>query len=112
MTWILSVLYLVFVKEGGKVTVADINEDEGLKTVLDFKSRYGKERIHFVTLDVTDAKQFKAAFDATEAFFKAKVHGLVNNAGINHTQGWRKCMDIDIVRTEINGNLKERENEI
>ena len=37
-------------------------------------------------------------FDSTEKFFGGKVEILVNNAGINHSMGWKKCMDVDIVR--------------
>ena len=36
-------------------------------------------------------------YEGAEAFFKETVDIFCNNAGINHTFGWRKCMDIDFV---------------
>ena len=39
----------------------------------------------------------KALYDGAEEYFGGKVSIFCNNAGINHTAGWKKCMDIDIV---------------
>ena len=36
-------------------------------------------------------------YDGCEEHFNAKVDIFCNNAGINTAQGWRKCMDINIV---------------
>jgi len=37
----------------------------------------------------------------TEEHFKKPVQLLVNNAGVSHHAGWKKCMEIDIVREII-----------
>jgi 15-hydroxyprostaglandin dehydrogenase (NAD) len=79
------------------VTISDVSENAGHETTVALAKTYGSEKVHFVHCDVTNEGQFKDLWDASEAFFKAPVDVLVNNAGINHTQGWKKCMDIDIV---------------
>jgi 3-oxoacyl-[acyl-carrier protein] reductase len=74
-----------------------VAEDVGQEAAAELAKAHGGERVHFVRCDVTVEEQFRALWDASEAFFKAPVDVLVNNAGVNHTYGWRKCMDINIV---------------
>ena len=47
--------------------------------------------------DVTKLEELTALYDGAEEHFKAKVDIFCNNAGINTSLGWRKCMDINIV---------------
>ena len=37
----------------------------------------------------------------SEEFFGEKVEVLVNNAGINHAQGWEKCLSVNLVRKAL-----------
>jgi len=53
--------------------------------------------VHFVRCDVTKQDELVALYDEAENYFKDKVDIWCNNAGINHTAGWKKCMDIDIM---------------
>ena len=46
---------------------------------------------------MTSLEEVTALYEGAEAFFKETVDIFCNNAGINHTFGWRKCMDIDFV---------------
>ena len=79
------------------MTIADILEPEGRKTAKELGAQHGKNKVHFASCDVTKPEDFKSTWDSTEAFFNGKVHGLVNNAGINGGQGWKICMDINMV---------------
>ena len=88
-------------QEGGKVTIADILEDEAKKTVKELREQYGKGKVHFAFCDVTMPRDFVTTWDSTEEFFKGKVYGLVNNAGINGSQGWKLCMDINMVTRNV-----------
>ena len=46
---------------------------------------------------MTKQESLVSLYDGCEEHFKAKVDIFCNNAGINTAQGWRKCMDINIV---------------
>ena len=50
-----------------------------------------------VRCDVTNEDDLTALYDGCEKHFGGKVDIFCNNAGINHTAGWKKCMQIDIV---------------
>ena len=83
------------------MTVSDVDEKEGAKTADAFKKSFGDDKAHFVRCDVTSTAEFNALWDASEKFFAKSVDALVNNAGINHLSGWKKCMDIDILSNNL-----------
>src|SRR6185437_16476839 len=66
----------MLVKEGGKVVIGDILDDEG-KTLADDIG----ESARYVHLDVTEADQWDAAVATALGEF-GKLNVLVNNAGI------------------------------
>lgn len=70
-----------FVNAGMKVAVADIREDALRSVDAEFAGAGKAERIITIQLDVTDRAAMRGAADATEKAF-AKVHVLVNNAGV------------------------------
>lgn len=80
----------IFAREGAKVIVADILEDEGRKVVDEIVSSGGEAS--FIALDVVSEDQWQTAIDAT-----VSLHGglniLVNNAGISG--GVVDRMDVD-----------------
>merc|ERR1712142_346909 len=82
---------------GAKVCLSDLRTDTGTETRLEFEEKYGKENVHFIQCDVTKQDDLIALYDGCEEYFKAKVDIFCNNAGINTAQGWRKCMDINII---------------
>ena len=51
----------------------------------------------FQRCNVTKEDELMALYDEAEEHFGGKVSIFCNNAGINHTAGWKKCMDVDIV---------------
>lgn len=94
----------LFTKEGAKVVVADICEEDGLKTVEDIKKEGGDAT--FVKVDVANSKESanmcKVAYDSY-----GKIDILFNNAGIqgyvNHDIAH---MDEEIFDRFIRVNLK------
>jgi 2,5-dichloro-2,5-cyclohexadiene-1,4-diol dehydrogenase 2 len=88
----------LFASEGAAVCVADINDEGGQAVVEDIEKAGG--RAIFVRLDVTDAKQWKAAVTRVEEVF-GSLTILCNNAGANFRVGfdeqteemWHTVMD-------------------
>ena len=72
----------IFAREGARVVVADLLENEGQQTVDRIKAAGGQAR--FVKLDVTSEAQWRGAVEATVGAFGA-LDVLVNNAGISGT---------------------------
>jgi NAD(P)-dependent dehydrogenase (short-subunit alcohol dehydrogenase family) len=90
----------IFAREGAKVAVADILEEEGRKVAAEIVEQNGAAR--FVPLDVTSEGAWKEAIDRTiEAFGTLDI--LVNDAGIAgsafdelyETEGWDRLMAVN-----------------
>ncbi len=90
----------IFAREGAKVVVADMLEDEGRRVVAGIVAANGAAR--FQPLDVTDEATWKAAVEATVAAY-GKLDVLVNNAGISgsavddlyDTEAWDRIMAVN-----------------
>lgn len=90
----------IFAREGARVVIGDLLEEEGLKVVAEIGEAGGKAL--FVRLDVTDESDWRSAVEAAVEHF-GKVDILVNNAAILRTQGlletteeiWDEVMDIN-----------------
>jgi NAD(P)-dependent dehydrogenase (short-subunit alcohol dehydrogenase family) len=90
----------MFAREGAKVVVADLLEQEGQQVVAAITAAGGEAR--FVRLDVTREEDWQEAVSTTVATF-GKLDILVNNAGISgtftpdkmSTEGWDRIMDIN-----------------
>ena len=94
----------MFAREGARVAVADILEEEGRGVVAGIESDGGRAR--FVRLDVTDEANWESAVAQTvEAFGRLDI--LVNNAGISgsgyqdvtDTVAWNDLMTINATGT-------------
>ena len=70
----------IFAREGAKVVVTDVLEEEGRRVVADITKANGAAV--FRRLDVSSETEWKAAVDATLAEFK-KLDILVNDAGLS-----------------------------
>jgi NAD(P)-dependent dehydrogenase (short-subunit alcohol dehydrogenase family) len=68
----------LFVQEGAKVVVSDINEEAGQKTVAQIREGGGDAT--FIRLDVTQEQDWVRTIQATVASY-GKLNILVNNAG-------------------------------
>src|SRR5438094_2854871 len=90
----------IFAREGAKVVVADVLEEEGRAVVADITQANGAAI--FRRLDVSSETEWKAAVDATLAEFN-KLDILVNDAGLSgsavedlfDTAAWDQLMAIN-----------------
>ena len=90
----------MFAKEGAKVAIADVREEDGRKLEAEI-TEIGGEAI-FVALDVTQEDQWESAVAKVVAQF-GKLDILVNNAGISgsgepdytSTDAWDRLMNIN-----------------
>ncbi|MBN9562419.1 MAG: glucose 1-dehydrogenase [Alphaproteobacteria bacterium] len=89
-----------FAREGAKVMIGDVLEDDGRKVAADIASAGGTAA--FAKLDVTDEENWKAVVEQTVRQF-GKLDILVNNAGISgsgyqdlmSTQAWETVMGVN-----------------
>jgi NAD(P)-dependent dehydrogenase (short-subunit alcohol dehydrogenase family) len=90
----------LFAKEGAKVTIGDVLEDEGRKLEAEINATGGEAL--FVRLDVTHEADWQKAVEATVKRF-GKLDVLVNNAGISGrgrvedttVEEWDRVMDVN-----------------
>src|SRR5438094_2347842 len=90
----------IFAREGAKVVVADVLEEEGRAVVADITQANGAAI--FRRLDVSSETEWKAAVDATLAEFN-KLDILVNDAGLSgsavedlfDTAAWDQLMAVN-----------------
>ena len=96
-----SVEAQMFAREGARVVLTDINDAPG--KALAAKIRKAGGRALYVSLDVTNPKQWKRAIAEVRREFGA-LHVLVNNAGIVSRVGimdvdmadWARTLDINV----------------
>ena len=90
----------IFAREGAKVVIADILEEEGRRVEAEI-AEAGGDAV-FMRLDVTDEDNWATAVEATVARY-GKLDVLVNNAGIGRgntpdelrTEDWDALMNIN-----------------
>ncbi|KAI9138293.1 hypothetical protein BKA69DRAFT_1041046 [Paraphysoderma sedebokerense] len=90
-------------EKGGKVVIADINEELGRKVSAELNKRYNSKRTVFVKTDVTKTGDLKRMFEVGMKEF-GKIDILANNAGIaedgfwlmDKDERWKKVIDIDL----------------
>jgi NAD(P)-dependent dehydrogenase (short-subunit alcohol dehydrogenase family) len=90
----------LFAKEGAKVTIGDVLEDEGRKLEAEINANGGEAL--FVPLDVTREGDWQRAVEATARRF-GRLNVLVNNAGISGggrveeatVEDWDRVMDVN-----------------
>ncbi|HXH10926.1 MAG TPA: glucose 1-dehydrogenase [Alphaproteobacteria bacterium] len=90
----------LFAREGAKVVIADILEDDGRKLEAEVHQTGGEAM--FLRTDVTSEADWQRLVDAAVARF-GKLDILVNNAGLSSTseadpmstEGWRRIMEVN-----------------
>lgn len=88
-------------KEGAKVVIGDLKEEDGQKAVAEIKAA-GGEAV-FVKLNVTDETAWKAAIEQTLKLY-GRLDIAVNNAGIAYSgsvestslEDWRRVQSINL----------------
>jgi NAD(P)-dependent dehydrogenase (short-subunit alcohol dehydrogenase family) len=91
----------VFLREGARVVIADVNRKEGEKAAAELK-RDGAGPI-FIECDVSQEQAIRRMVEETVAHFKA-LHILVNNAGIGvyktvldtSAEEWDRCQAVNL----------------
>lgn len=91
-----------FLKEGASVYIFDVNQEEGARTVSEFKPAYD-DKVNFFKVDITDEKSVEQSI---EKIIKdeGRIDILVNNAGITRDnlilrmslEDWKKVIDINL----------------
>src|SRR2546426_6543679 len=90
----------LFAREGAKVVIADLHEDEGTRLAAEITAAASEAL--FVRTDVTSEDDWRQAVQTTVAQF-GKLDILVNNAGLSSTSeadpmdtdGWRRIMEVN-----------------
>ena len=91
----------VFVREGAKVTIADVDREAGEKTSAELAKSGGD--VMFARCDVSSESDVKSLIDTTLKRFGA-LHVLVNNAGIGvyksvldaSAEEWDRCLAVNL----------------
>ena len=91
----------VFVREGARVVIADVNRAEGEKAATELAAGTGE--VVFIHCDVSSESSIREMIEKTLAQFKA-LHVLVNNAGIGvykpvletSTEEWDRCLAVNL----------------
>ncbi len=90
----------LFAREGAKVAIADIREDDARKVEAEIAEAGGEAMV--IMLDVTQEDQWESSVASVVAMF-GRLDILVNNAGISgsgetdhqSTEAWDRLMDIN-----------------
>jgi len=91
----------VLAREGAKVVVADVNDEEGRRTADRLRGIGGE--VMFIRTDVGDETQVRAMVDRTVSQH-GRLHILVNNAAIGvytpvhetTTEAWERCLRVNL----------------
>ncbi len=100
----------LFAREGAKVAIADMLEEEGRQVAAEITQANGAAIFH--KLDVTSEAEWRAAIDATMAAF-GRLDILVNDAGISGSavedlfdaQAWERLMAVNATGTFLGMKL-------
>jgi NAD(P)-dependent dehydrogenase (short-subunit alcohol dehydrogenase family) len=100
----------IFAREGAKVAIADMLEEEGRRVAAEITQANGAAIFH--KLDVTSEAEWRAAIEATLAAF-GKLDILVNDAGISgsavedlfDTAAWERLMAVNATGTFLGMKL-------
>jgi NAD(P)-dependent dehydrogenase (short-subunit alcohol dehydrogenase family) len=91
----------LFAREGARVLVADVLDEEGKAVAASISSNAGQAR--YQHLDVTSEKDWQAAVDTALSSY-GRLDILVNNAGVSGSHPDR--LSLDVWDTQMNINAK------
>jgi NAD(P)-dependent dehydrogenase (short-subunit alcohol dehydrogenase family) len=93
----------MFVQQGGRVLIGDVDDTEGQKCSMGIAKKFGEDKVNYIHLDVSDPVQCQSAVDTTVAKFGG-VHCLLNSA-IKMAPGMLKDLSLQDWNTMINVGL-------
>ena len=71
-----------YAEEGACIVLSDLDEDRLEKTRLEFVEKFGKDAVHAVAFNITDAASIVNAFESTALVFGG-IDIVVNSAGLS-----------------------------
>ncbi|XP_071316847.1 15-hydroxyprostaglandin dehydrogenase [NAD(+)]-like [Trachinotus anak] len=86
----------IFLQNGAKVALLDVNETAGKSLMEALSKQYGQDRALFLKCDVESDELIKAAFQKTTETFGG-MDILCNNAGILNERTWEKTVSINLM---------------
>ncbi|XP_026317006.1 15-hydroxyprostaglandin dehydrogenase [NAD(+)]-like [Hyposmocoma kahamanoa] len=88
-------------KQGAKVSICDIDSDNGEQIADDLGAKYGRKNVLFCQCDVTDYPQYEEAFEMTLKVFK-RLDIVINNAGVMNDRFWELEVDVNLDQYHVN----------
>lgn len=97
-----------FLSEGSDVAIMDVNDNQGNKTIDDFKHEFPDKKVLFFNSDVSDHDSAEKSINDIHQHF-GRIDVLVNNAGITRdnlllrmsVDEFRKVIDVNLIGTFI-----------
>jgi len=97
-----------FLQEGATVYIFDVNQSQGESSATELSFVYGKEKVFYKNVNVTDESQVEKTLDEIAAKHQS-IDVLVNNAGITRDnlimrmslEDWKKVIDINLTGSFI-----------
>ncbi|BFZ25206.1 hypothetical protein BsWGS_28245 [Bradybaena similaris] len=95
----------ILLQNGAKVALTDMNSDQGLKTLSEFQTKYGQNKVMFIKCDVTSQAEMSETFETVRETFGG-LDIIINNAGVGIEMGelWEKTVDVNVKGT-IRGTM-------
>uniref|UniRef100_A0A0B6YQ65 15-hydroxyprostaglandin dehydrogenase [NAD(+)] n=2 Tax=Arion vulgaris TaxID=1028688 RepID=A0A0B6YQ65_9EUPU len=95
----------VMLQNGAKVALTDYSSDHGLKTLAEFQTKYGENKVMFMKCDVTSKEEMAETFQTVKERFGG-LDIVINNAGVGFEMGdlWEKTVDVNLKGT-IRGTI-------
>ena len=93
----------MFVEQGGKVLIGDIDEDAGKVVSLEIAEKFGKDSVGYIYLDVSNPEHCKSAVDFAISEF-GSINCLLNSA-IKMAPGMLKDLSLKDWNTMVNIGL-------
>jgi len=84
----------IFMQHGACVVLSDMNGDRLLETHKEFESKYGKDAVRSITMNVTSEEEIEAAYHEAALQFGG-VDILINNAGLSISKALEDTTDQD-----------------
>ena len=91
----------MFVEQGGKVLIGDIDEDAGKVVSLEIAEKFGKDSVGYIYLDVSNPEHCKSAVDFAISEF-GSINCLLNSA-IKMAPGMLKDLSLKDLLVSTNG---------
>lgn len=87
---------LLILKKGGKVCLADIQDEKGQALVEELQQKYGKDKVFYQHCNVCKSEEIEGLFPKATEVFAQKPSILMSMAGMIDEFNWELCLDVNI----------------